>query len=117
MRSSRVFGIIRWVLAVLLALAYSLAALGKLTGAATEQFAGWGYAPWFAMLIGGLELAGGVGLLVPKLTRTAVLGLTGIMLGAIYTHVANAEAGQALRPVIFLALLWTLRWLRGKAAA
>ncbi len=97
---------------MLLAAAYGMAGLGKLTGAATEMFAGWGYPAWFATLIGILELAGALGLLIPKTTRYAILGLTGIMLGAVYTHLANDEGMQVLRPVIFLVVLWLVWWLR-----
>ena len=114
MATSRVRTVSSWVLVLLLAAGYLLAALGKLTGMAAPMFEGWGYAPWFATLIGILELAGVIGLLVPKTTRYAVLGLTVIMVGAAYTHVANGEAPQILRPGIFLTLLWTVWWLRGE---
>lgn len=102
-----------WVLVLLLALAYGMAGLGKLSGAAVEQFAGWGYAPWFATLIGALELAGAIGLLIPKTTKAAIAGLTVIMLGAAYTHLANGEGADVIRPGIFMALLWAVCWLRG----
>ncbi len=105
--------IIGWVLTVLLALAFLAAAAGKLTGAATAMFAHWGYPAWFATLIGILELAGAVGLLIPKTMRYAVLGLTVIMFGAAYTHLANHEGLQVLRPAIFLAVMWLAWWLRG----
>lgn len=114
MSSAKARRVASWVLAALLAAAYLLSALGKLTGAATEMFAGWGYPAWFATLIGVLELAGAIGLLVPRTTRWAVLGLSGLMLGAAYTHLANAEGLEVLRPLLFLALLWTLWWLRGR---
>ncbi len=112
MSSTRVRLVIGWILVVLLAAAYGLAALGKLSGAATQMFADWGYPAWFATLIGVLELAGAVGLLIPKTTRPAILGLTAIMLGAVYTHLANGEGMQVLRPAIFLAVLWLVWWLR-----
>ncbi|MBZ0171692.1 MAG: DoxX family protein, partial [Phycisphaerales bacterium] len=64
-------------------------------------------------LIGVLEVAGGVGLVIPKLTRSAILGLTGIMIGAVYTHVANGEGAQLVRPVLFTVLMYTAGWLRG----
>lgn len=116
MATTGVRNISSWVLAILLALAYLIAAAGKLTGAATPLFENWGYAPWFAMLIGVLELAGGIGLLIPRLTRLAILGLTGLMVGAAYTHLAAGEGLQVLRPVVFTAVLWILWWLRGDAA-
>jgi hypothetical protein len=34
------------------------------------------------------------------------------MFGAAYTHLANHEGLQVLRPMIFLAVLWTVWWLR-----
>lgn len=116
MNSSRVRNIIGWTLSVLLALGYLAAAAGKLTGAAAATFANWGYPSWFATLIGVLELAGAIGLLIPKTMRYAVLGLTVVMIGAAYTHVANNEGLQVLRPGVFLALLWTAWWLRTPAS-
>ena len=101
-----------WILAILLSLAYLLAAVGKLSGAASPMFEGWGYAAWFATLIGVLELAGAIGLVIPKSTRWAILGLTAIMLGAAYTHLANGEGVQVVRPLVFLAGLWGLWFLR-----
>jgi uncharacterized membrane protein YphA (DoxX/SURF4 family) len=113
MSSSKPRLIAGWVLSSILAAMFLVAGLGKLTGSATEMFAGWGYAAWFATLIGGLELAGGAGLVIPKLTRLAILGLTGIMIGAAYTHIANGEGAQVLRPVLFAVMMFVAGWLRG----
>ena len=104
--------IISWVLVVLLALAFLASAVGKLSGVATPLFLHWGYPVWFAKVIGVLELVGAVGLLIPKTTRYAVLGLTVIMFGAAYTHLASHEGLQILRPAIFLAVMWLVWWLR-----
>ena len=112
MPENRALNIVSWILAVLLAVMFAMAAAGKLTGAATPMFEGWGYPAWFAMLIGVAEAAGAVCLLIPKTTRCAIYGLTAIMLGAVYTHLANGEGTQVVRPVIFLAVLWVLWWLR-----
>ena len=112
MNASKVTNIIGWVLTVLLGLLFMVSSLGKLTGAATPMFDQWGYPAWFAMTIGVFELAGGIGLLIPKLARYAILGLTGIMIGAAYTHLANGEGLQVLRPLIFLAALWAVWVLR-----
>ena len=52
MTTSKVKNLTSWVLVLLLAVGFLMAALGKLTGAAAPMFEGWGYAPWFATLIG-----------------------------------------------------------------
>ena len=98
------------VFVVLLAMGYALAGIGKLTGAANEMFVGWGYPTWFAIVIGVLEIVGALLLLFPKTTRIAIVGLTVIMLGAVYTHLANGEAIQVLRPAVFLGMLWSV-WI------
>ncbi|MDH3216428.1 MAG: DoxX family protein [Candidatus Krumholzibacteria bacterium] len=112
MSSSPFAKVVAWVLVAVLAGVFLMAALGKLSGAAVEMFASWGYPAWFATLIGVLELVGAGGLLLPKTTRYAVLGLSAIMLGAAYTHLANNEGGQVLRPLMLLTILWVVLWLR-----
>ncbi len=113
MAASKVTSIISWIVVILLALLFFLASLGKITGAATPQFAEWGYPSWFVMLIGVSELAGAIGLLIPKLTRYAILGLTMIMIGAAYTHLSNGEGLAVLRPIVFSVFLWAIWFLRG----
>jgi len=115
MNNPRMRKISDWGLSVLLAIAFAMAAVGKLTGAATGMFAGWGYATWFAMVIGGLEALGAVGLLIPRTRSLATLGLSGIMVGAMYTHLTNSEGGQVVRPLIFLIVLGIVWWLRRTA--
>ncbi len=115
MAVSRAGNVTSWVLAILLAVAFLIAALGKLTGAAVPMFERWGYPAWFATLIGVAELAGAVGLLVPRVTRWAALGLGAVMLGAAYTHLSAGEGLEVLRPLVFLALLAVVWWLRRPA--
>lgn len=112
----KIYLIASWVVLVLMALGFILASIGKLTGAAAPMFANWGYPAWFATFIGAAELAGAIGLLIPKLTRYAVVGLTFVMVGAGYTHIANGEGLAVLRPIMFLALLWVGLWLRQMSA-
>ena len=113
MRHPAARAVASWVIVALLALAYAIVGLGKFGPDSAEMFGAWGYPGWFAIVIGVLELAGAVGLLVPKTTRYAIIGLTVIMLGAVYTHLANGETTDVARPGIFLALLWGVWWLRG----
>ena len=116
MSASRGRVIAAWVLIVALAVLFMLAAVGKLTGAATPMFEGWGYPAWFALLIGVAELAGAIGLLIPRTTRWAAVGLGLIMLGAVFTHLTNGEGAQVLRPLIFLGGLVAIWLLRSRAS-
>ena len=115
MESNRARVIVAWVLAVVLALFFGLAGVGKLGGGANEMFESWGYPAWFALLIGVAETAGAIGLLIPRTTRWAIYGLTAIMLGAVFTHVTNGEAAQLARPLIPTLCLWILWKLRSDA--
>lgn len=115
MDSNRVRAVFAWILAILLAAFYGIAGVGKLVGGANEIFAEWGYPAWFALVIGIVETAAAIGLLIPKTTRCAIVVLTVVMLGAIYTHLANGEAAELARPVIPLVLMWVLWALRRKA--
>ena len=115
MSSSKGRWIAVWVLSVVLAVLFLLAASGKLTGAATPMFAGWGYPAWFALLIGVAELAGAIGLLIPMTRRWAALGLILVMLGAVFTHLTNGEGAQVLRPLIFLGGLVAIWLLHSRA--
>ncbi len=105
--------IVSWVLIVIVGVLFVLGSLGKLFGAVTPRFAEWRYPAWFATFIGVVELAGGIGLLVPKTTKFAILGLTIIMVGAAYTHLVNNEDFAVLRPIVFAAALWAVWLLRG----
>lgn len=92
---------LRW----LLALMFVMAGITKLVGveAAVTGFEHFGYPPWFRLLIGALETAGGVGLLLPMLARPAAAGLLGIMIGAVWTLVRAGE--PPLPPIVVGALL------------
>jgi uncharacterized membrane protein YphA (DoxX/SURF4 family) len=111
---SKGWNIVVWVLQVLLAVLFILASSGKLTGnpQVVEMFEGWGYPAAFMLLIGVLELAGAVGLLIPKTAGHAAMGLIGLMIGAAATHIAAGEGLQVLRPIIFMVPLVAIVLLR-----
>jgi uncharacterized membrane protein YphA (DoxX/SURF4 family) len=50
-----------------------------------------GYAIWFLYFIMAAETAGAIGLLLPRTTLPAALGLMAIMAGAIHTHAHNHD--------------------------
>ena len=62
--------------------------------------------------IGVLEAAGAVGLLIAPMAGYAAIGLFAIMIGAACTHLANHEAAQLWRPLLFMALLSVVIYIR-----
>jgi uncharacterized membrane protein YphA (DoxX/SURF4 family) len=108
-----------WVLRALLSLGFLVPGLTKFSPQAgwVERFAGWGYAAWFVTVIGSLETLGAIGLWVPRTRPYAVALLAIIMLGAVYTNLTHPPISDALRPLVFLALLAGLSWAqRGPGA-
>lgn len=61
---------------------------------------------WFGGFIGVAEVLGGIGLLVPRTVRPAALGLSIIMLGAVFMHTAKTPGGLANgMPAVVLLVL------------
>jgi len=87
---------IAWIATILMALLFLGTGGMKLMGGESivKQFAAWGYPAWLRLAIGGLEIAGAIGLFIPKLRSLAVYGLIGILVGAIYTHVVKEGLPQ-----------------------
>lgn len=85
----RLVSIARWALQALLALVFAMAGLAKVFGdeAMVQMFATIGIGQWFRYVVGALELAGAVGVLIPRLSGLAALGLVGLMAGAALTNV------------------------------
>lgn len=84
----RALTITLWVAQALLAALFLFAALGKLS-ADPNQVAGFakiGAGQWLMYVTGALELAGAIGLLIPRLAGLAAAGLVGIMAGAVVFH-------------------------------
>ena len=74
-----------------------------------DNFRHFGYPQWFRVVIGSLEVLGGLGLLIgiwlPWLAALASAGLTLVMLGAILTHVRIREPLQKIvLPIVLGAL-------------
>ncbi|PRY38016.1 DoxX family protein [Umezawaea tangerina] len=70
-----------------------------------------GAGQWFRYLVGALELAGGVGLLVPRLVAPAAVGLVGLMIGAGYTQVVVLDAPALVTaPVVLGVLCGLVAW-------
>ena len=78
------------------------------------MFGSMGLPGWFTYLIGGAELLGGIGLLVPRTVRMAAQGLLVIMAGTVIMHATVLPGGMAKGgpALVFLLLLVALFRLR-----
>jgi uncharacterized membrane protein len=70
---------------------------------------GWG--DWFMYLVGALELAGGVGLLIPRVSGLAAIGLGLLMIGAAIFNAVLLDF-PVLTPLILLAFVAFVAWGR-----
>ncbi|WP_433337120.1 DoxX family protein [Spirillospora sp. CA-294931] len=105
-----------WTAQIVLGLFMIVASgLPKLYGQATavELFDDIGWGDWFRYFTGVVEIAGGVGLLIPRLAAPAAVGLIGVMIGAVITNVALDTPAWTLLPIVYAALLVVIarrRW-------
>ena len=102
-----------WGLQILLALQFAMAGLAKVFGdqAMVEMFDTIGIGQWFLYLVGALELAGAVGVLIPRLSGLAALGLVCLMVGATLTNLFVLGASPLL-PVVLLVVSALVAWGR-----
>ncbi|QGV81184.1 DoxX family protein [Streptomyces ficellus] len=97
-----------WALQIVLALFFAIPSAGpKLVGhsSAAVSFDAIGFGDWFMYLVGGLELAGAVALVIPALSGVAALALIGVMGGAVVAQIAYLGAEFWYTPVVFAVLL------------
>lgn len=114
-RPGRGLNITLWVLQILLAVFFAAAsAFPKLTAhsSAEPAFEAIGYGDWFMYLIGALELAGAIGLLIPLLSGFTALAFIALMVGAFIYEVTVIEAGFWYTPVILIVLFAFIAWGR-----
>ncbi|MFJ8789599.1 DoxX family protein [Streptomyces sp. NPDC102462] len=102
-------------LQVLLALFYAIAsALPKLIAhsSAVESFdqIGWGTTGMY--IIGALELAGAVALLIPVLQSVAAMALGALMAGAFVVQLTAFDGENAATPLILIVPLTLIAWAR-----
>ena len=81
------------LLAYLLALVFLLSGIAKLASLEFEiqAFARWGYPAWFMYLSGVVEIAGAIGLLIPRISALTAACLALFMSGAVGTHLIHSE--------------------------
>jgi uncharacterized membrane protein YphA (DoxX/SURF4 family) len=98
--------ITRWVLLVLVTIAFLAGGSMKVLGTdiETNMFINWGYPIWFMYLVGTCEILGAIGLHIKRVSRFAAIGLIVILIGAIGTHVFHQEGLMAPTPATLLML-------------
>ncbi|MFC7261642.1 DoxX family protein [Streptomyces lutosisoli] len=102
-------------LQIVLGLFYAIAsALPKLIAhpSAVEAFdkLGWGHTGMY--VIGALELAGGIALLVPLLDSVAAVALSALMVGAFIVNVTVIHGPYVATPLILILPLALIAWAR-----
>ncbi|MDB4985536.1 MAG: DoxX family protein [Myxococcaceae bacterium] len=99
-----------WVICVLLAALFVFAGLPKVMSdpRAVEGFAKAGFPGWFLLFIGAAEIAGAVGLLIPRLRFWAAAGLFIIMIGAVTTHLRAGDSPDKVAPAATALVLTAL---------
>lgn len=104
-----------WLISLFLTIVFVKAGWPKFSNTSgwARAFVYWGFPTWFRILVGVIEVAGGLLLLVPQTAIYAAAGLAVIMLGAMGTHiVADGNPAAIYHEAVPLALLGVIVYLR-----
>ncbi len=95
---------VTWVAMGIVSLIMVLGGAAKLMGQpmATTSFATLGLPAVFGTFIGLCEVAGGIGVWFRKTSKLAAMGITVIMVGAIYYHVVHTPLAQGIPALVVL---------------
>jgi uncharacterized membrane protein YphA (DoxX/SURF4 family) len=98
--------VITWIVSALLGVGFFLSGAAKFmqAEAAAESFKNFGLPTGMVPFIGICEIAGGIGVLVPRLAGFAALGLLLIMIGAVYNHLTHDPFSKAI-PALVMACM------------
>ena len=110
--SRRSVAVALWAAQAVLALQLASGGVLKLIGdaAMVDLFTDIGAGQWFRYAVGLVELAGAVGLLIPRLCGLAALGVSALLVGATVTNVAIGVAPWL--PLVLLLVAATVAYLR-----
>jgi putative oxidoreductase len=110
-----------WIVSGLLAALFLLTGIPKLMGAEgwLRHFARWGYPDWFRLVVGTVEVASAVLLLIPNFATLGACGVIVVMAGATYTHLFRApdEGGRAVFTLAVLLLAAVVGFMRRSSRA
>jgi putative oxidoreductase len=111
--SSRLIAVLSWLPRVALALVFAGAGFSKIAGdpAMVTLFADIGAGQGLRYVVGALEIAGAIGVMVPRLCGLAAAGLALLMIGATIVNVAVLGVSPVFTLFLF-ALAAATVWLR-----
>lgn len=94
-----------WAAMVVVTLVMLMGGLMKLTGnpIATASFSALGLPSVFATFIGVCEIAGAIGIWLRKTSLLAAIGISLIMLGAVYYHIMHTPLVEGIAAMVVLA--------------
>jgi uncharacterized membrane protein len=94
--------VLLWTVQIVLSVVFVVMAFARLTGSTTavETFEQIGLGQWLRLVTGAIELAGGVGLLIPRLAGAAAMGLAGVMAGATVANLLVLNPAMAVLTVL-----------------
>ena len=100
------------LLTYLLALVFFLSGAAKLLGLEFEiqAFERWGYPLWFMYLSGVIEVAGAIGLLLPRISAAVAVALALFMTGAVGTHLIHSEWPMSMVAGCLMLAMACLAW-------
>ena len=106
--------VVLYVIIALLSAFFLYFGFTKVSSAAepVALFTRYGLPTAFMILIGVCEMAGGIGLWIPRVSLLAAIGLIGVMLGAIAMHVIHDPLQNAVPAIIASVLLLIVIYLR-----
>jgi uncharacterized membrane protein YphA (DoxX/SURF4 family) len=110
--------VVVWILSVLLAAVFATTGISKLIGTepiGLQAAAMRGFPTWIRIVVGVVEIAGAIGLLIPPVAGIAAALLALLMIPATITQWISGEPGVFV-PVLLLALLLIVAWRRNPAA-
>lgn len=107
-----------WIASGIVTLVLLMGGGMKLSGQemALKSFADLGLPAWFGTFIGACEIAGAIGIWLPRLSSLAALGISIIMIGAVYYHIVFPPIPAAI-PALVVLLCAVYIFLRRKPEA
>jgi putative oxidoreductase len=111
--------VVLWLGRGLMAVLFLRSGVTALVGAMETEstFDQIGAGQWLRYAVGLLEVAGAIGLLVPRVSGLAAVGLAGVMAGAVFFEAAVLEPGSVVAPLVFMILAAGLAWFQRDTTA